>query len=280
MKLKVGDLIVVREDDVAAGWAIIQSIDVKHVTHETERCPSCKRSRPRKRKNLHPEYVCESCGLEFTETELYVTIDPVTEFQANYIDTWNESDRVVHFKEIEQYQIGNGRMNSMRQLDMSRIQGLIDKMTGPAFDYKALFSPQDMELIVGGHQVVTTRRRRGQRQFRFAMLDRYGETCAVSGTQPPQVLEAAHLYSFAKIATHRSDGGLLLRRDYHALFDKHFITINPSTWQIIADPYLKQFDNYSKLNGSDIQISDNLRPDISLIEEHCELTLGVMASRR
>jgi hypothetical protein len=69
-------------------------------------------------------------------------------------------------------------------------------------------------------------------------LIRYGERCAFSGVQPPQVLEAAHLYSFAKRPEHRRDSGLILRRDYHALFDAKLVAVNPESLKIEIAPRL------------------------------------------
>jgi len=279
LQVKAGDLLVVRQDSYSAGWGIVQYIEVLSTTRTNERCPACKRTSIKIRATKQPPYVCENCRTEFEASNLVLTVDPVTEYRAHYGETWHEAARPVHFKKIEEFQLKSGRMNAIRQLDMNKVQGLLDLMTGPSFDFKQLYSNQELELIVGGHQEVVTRRRRGQRQFRFEMLDRFGENCALSGSQPPQVLEAAHLYSYAEVGKHRADGGLILRRDFHALFDSNFITIDPASWKVKADPYLRSYESYRALDGAELQIASELRPNEGLLSEHFDFTTRVIAAR-
>lgn len=279
-QVKIGDLVVIRQDDFAAGWAIIQDIDVVQEPKATRRCPSCKRatvSLPRKTKI--PSVKCNNCGAECDESEVSVTLDMVTKMRAIYRDTWHEAQALVEYPRITQFQKGPKDQNSIRELQAENIQTLLNEMSGPKFKIEELYTPQDLQLLTGGHQEVIVRRRRGQRQFRFEMIRRYGETCAISGIQPPQVLEAAHLYSYATHGTHRSDGGLLMRRDFHSLFDANFITIDPNSWQIVADPYLKNFTSYSKLDGADLVVPTEVRPSTQLITEHFEKTLRSIRSR-
>lgn len=63
------------------------------------------------------------------------------------------------------------------------------------------------------------------------------------------VLEAGHLYSYAKEGEHHQDGGLLLRRDVHALFDNGHLAVDPSTWRIDVLPQARAFDAYGPLHG-------------------------------
>lgn len=88
------------------------------------------------------------------------------------------------------------------------------------------------EKITGGHTSGVRKNRIGQQRFREALLARHGEVCAFTGMQPPASLEAAHLVPYSTNAKHDVKEGLLLRRDLHALFDRHLITIDPDTWSI------------------------------------------------
>lgn len=278
-QLKVGDLVIVRQDDFAAGWAIVQSIEVAQSTKRTKRCPSCKQTDLSFRTRKLPAVKCSNCLLEFSEEEVFLTIDPVTKFCAVYRDTWHDAARPVHYSRISEFQLNNNKINSIRELDSARIQVLLNEIDGPNFDIHALYTPQDLQLIVGGHDEVIVKRRRGQRQFRFEMMQKYGEVCAMSGMQPPQVLEAAHLYSYASVGTHRTDGGLLLRRDLHSLFDKFFLTVDPTTWKVKADPYLKSFETYRNLDGRSILVGAETRPSESLMGDHFELASRAMFAR-
>ena len=279
-QVKIGDVVIVRQGDFAAGWAIIQSVEVTQAPKITRRCPKCKQTELSVRKTKIPAVKCQNCGEEFAEIEAYVTTDTVTQLCAVYRDTWHEAARPVHYSRIADFQVNNARMNAIRELDGLRIQTLLNEMTGPKFDFRTLYTPQDIQLIVGGHQEVIMKRRRGQRQFRFEMMQRFGEECAISGVQPPQVLEAAHLYSYANVGVHRTDGGLLLRRDLHSLFDNFFITIDPVDWKVKADPYLKGFESYRHLDGHSVLLQDDRRPSELLVGEHFEQANRAMLSRR
>jgi len=70
------------------------------------------------------------------------------------------------------------------------------------------------------------------------MLVRFGERCAFSGVQPPQVLEAAHLYSFAK---RRSIEGMVdssCVATTTQLFDAKLVAVNPESLKIEIAPRL------------------------------------------
>lgn len=68
----------------------------------------------------------------------------------------------------------------------------------------------------------------GQAEFRLRLLARYGNVCAFSGPSPTAALEAAHLYSYAAEGRHHDDGGFLLRRDLHRLFDLGLLAVEPA----------------------------------------------------
>ena len=78
-----------------------------------------------------------------------------------------------------------------------------------------------------GHRQTLTRVRIGQAAFRKQLLDQFGEVCALTGPCPAEVLEAGHLYSYSKLGRHHKHGGLLLRRDVHALFDRGRLAVDP-----------------------------------------------------
>jgi hypothetical protein len=160
--------------------------------------------------------------------------------------------------------------NAIRPLESASVSDLLDKISGRDVDIQKDVSDADIDLIVGGHSIGVTRRRRGQREFRFRMLERFGESCAFSGVQPPQVLEAAHLYSFAARPEHKTDGGLLLRRDFHALFDAKLMTINPNNWTLETSPSLSGYSSYRKMDGAPLLVPHELRPDAELVLPHYE----------
>jgi predicted restriction endonuclease len=90
--------------------------------------------------------------------------------------------------------------------------------------------------------------RRGQPQFRKALLAAYEHRCAVTGCNAREVLEAAHIVPYNGHGTNHVRNGLLLRADIHTLFDLGVLRIHPDSLTVELDPSLARTD-YWKLNG-------------------------------
>jgi len=128
------------------------------------------------------------------------------------------------------------------------------------FDAPGFDSSSDVGTSTGPHEVTikggftegSGRRRRGQQAFRKRLLDIVGPICLITGdggSTPDTVLDAAHLYSFAKTGEHLPQGGTLMRKDVHALFDADLIAVDPNNWTVWVSPALDAFDAYSFLRG-------------------------------
>ncbi|WP_051811975.1 HNH endonuclease [Kitasatospora sp. MBT63] len=96
---------------------------------------------------------------------------------------------------------------------------------------------------------MTVRARLGQRAFRQRLLDTHGDDCAFTGPTPRAALDAAHLYSYAINGEHHDDGGLLLRRDLHRLFDLGLLAVNPEELTIDVSDQLAAYPLYADLHG-------------------------------
>lgn len=275
-QVAAGDLIIVREDDYVAGWGFIEFIEVdENSSKEITRCPQCRKTNFSRRKTISPANKCGACSFEFDDPQALVTQEQVTAFRAYYANTWTEAVRPIHFKELEQIIKTRDTFNAIRPLDTASLPQFLDSISGRDVDITSEISDAEVSLILGGHTESIVRRRRGQRQFRFKLIERYGEICAFSGGQPPQVLEAAHLYSFAEKPEHHADGGLLLRRDFHALFDAHLITVNPSSLTIEIAPRLHEYDSYRPLSQQNLVIPSDVRPSAELLEVHYEKSKAI-----
>jgi len=279
-RVRTGDLVVIRVDDDVAGWGIIEHIDVvpnqpKLIT----RCPACKRTRHHRRTRMLPAYKCdnEGCGYEFNDDDAIQQFESVTAFRAYYANTWTEAARPIDFRELAEIQTSASTFNAIRPLNDKLLPAFLDKLSGRDVDISVDIPQEEVGLILGGHTEAVVRRRRGQRAFRFEMMRRYGERCAFSGPQPPQVLEAAHLYSFAKRPEHRSDGGLLLRRDYHALFDAKLVTVNPESMTIEIAPRLEEYPSYRKLRGTPLRLQGESKPSMELLDDHYQQAVRVFS---
>ena len=71
-----------------------------------------------------------------------------------------------------------------------------------------------------------TRHRLGQSAFRVIVTDAYQRRCAITGEKTLPVLEAAHIKPYSLNGPHSVNNGLLLKSDFHTLFDDGYITID------------------------------------------------------
>ena len=76
------------------------------------------------------------------------------------------------------------------------------------------------------YTVTETKHRLGQGAFRVVVADAYNRRCAITGEKTLPVLEAAHIKPYGLGGDHKTSNGILLKSDYHILFDKGYITID------------------------------------------------------
>ncbi|WP_082495484.1 HNH endonuclease [Aeromicrobium sp. Leaf291] len=121
------------------------------------------------------------------------------------------------------------------------------------------------------------RARRGQAQFREALVEAYGARCAVTGSTSLPVLEAAHIKPFAEGGEPRVANGVLLRTDVHTLFDLGVIRVRPDL-SIEVDEKLSGTE-YEPFDGRRLRVpvKSNLQPDRGALRERYEgaTTTGV-----
>ncbi len=81
-------------------------------------------------------------------------------------------------------------------------------------------------------------RREGQGAFRTRMLDAYDGRCAITGEHTEIVLDAAHIQPYLGPRSNHVQNGLLLTKEFHALFDQGYVTITPEH-EVRVSPRLK-----------------------------------------
>jgi HNH endonuclease len=100
--------------------------------------------------------------------------------------------------------------------------------------------PSDSPLFGGARPV---RPRLGQGSFRILVTDAYERRCAVTGEKILPVLQAAHIMPVTQGGRHRVQNGLLLRSDFHTLFDKGYLTVTPSLTMRVSSDLRETFHN-------------------------------------
>lgn len=116
--------------------------------------------------------------------------------------------------------------------------------------------------------------RLGQASFRVLITDAYKRRCAITGESTLMALEAAHIVPYSREGTHDVRNGLLLRADFHRLFDVGLVSITPNM-HIKVSPRIKEacFNGkaYYRLHNaylSQVPEQASLRPDPDRLDWH------------
>ena len=117
------------------------------------------------------------------------------------------------------------------------------------------FSPREGEVDDRYGMPYMTKPRLGQAGFRISVMDAYSYRCAVTEEKTLPVLEAAHIKPYAEGGVHEVSNGILLRSDFHALFDTGYLTFDENYRILISSQIREQFtggESYYKYHGHQI----------------------------
>jgi len=89
----------------------------------------------------------------------------------------------------------------------------------------------------------TIKPRLGQGAFRILVTDAYQRSCAITEEHSLPALEAAHIRPYNEDGPHEVSNGLLLRSDFHRLFDRGYITVTPDYRVRISRRLREEFEN-------------------------------------
>lgn len=99
--------------------------------------------------------------------------------------------------------------------------------------------------------------RLGQGAFRVVVTDAYQRRCAITGEKTLPVLEAAHIKPYSLNGPNAIDNGLLLKSDFHTLFDKGYITIDKEFRINVSQRLYEDYGNgrgYYKYHGQKLLV--------------------------
>lgn len=132
----------------------------------------------------------------------------------------------------------------------------------------------ESELRFGAPQLVNPRL--GQGGFRVVVTEAYARRCAITGERTLPVLDAAHILPYSEHGPHAVSNGLLLRTDFHKLFDMGLVTVTPDLRVEISNRIREEWFNgkaYYRLHGqrlASIPAAADARPSAAFLEWHNE----------
>lgn len=115
--------------------------------------------------------------------------------------------------------------------------------------------------------------REGQGLFRLSLLGAYGGACAITGEHTEPVLDAAHIQDYLGPASNHVQNGLLLTKEWHALYDRGLVTVTPD-YQVRVSPRIRDtWNNGHRYYGYDrkpLRLPEDvaLRPSREALDWH------------
>jgi ribosomal protein S27AE len=249
--MKVNDRIVLWDKQTLLGVSIIEEIDREMSTKSIHTCPNCGASKLKARTKKLPRFYCSKCrnAFENVVTTQKEVLTSRCRHDAAYVDLTGQlsGDQLRHACLSPKSQL------SIRELDWSKFVKLLEEVDPLLQEIEVV--EKRRKINAGGHREVTVRVRIGQQNFRKLLLAKFGPICAFTGPLPKEAIDAAHLYSYAKLARHDDMGGLLLRKDLHVFFDKGLIAVNPTELRLDLADSLMSYPSYKSLQGAPLKVT-------------------------
>lgn len=250
--VRASDIVALWDKHSLIGVSVVERIDPGEGPKTIYRCKECKKASIKRRKGKRPLFRChnQNCKAEFD--------DPLTEtvrvdtYRSVHDAAWRPLSGVLSGQQLRALCEKPGSQHAIRPLRWDDFAAAL-VAAGRSADVDTV--EQRSDRAGNGHKQVLTRVRVGQPAFRRQLLSQFGEVCALTGSCPRDVLEAGHLYSYAKLGKHHTHGGVLLRRDIHELFDRGKLAIHPDLLTISVDDRLNGFAMYSELAGRSVQVA-------------------------
>ena len=244
----VGDSIILWDKKYLLGVSVIDVLEISDGEKKRYRCPDCNKTKMQTRKKK-PPYWCPECKKGVTNPVMEMI--EVTTYKSYHESSWVDLEGKLDGRQLRSLCYKPKSQGSIREIHWDRFQLALGGSLGTSV---AKIASSKEKSIPSGHKTRLIKARRGQAEFRKRLVKKYGDTCALSGPAPSDVLDAAHLYSYAERGVHNDLGGLLIRKDLHRLFDLGLITVNPKSLKINVDKTLSNYPIYQSLNGNMIAV--------------------------
>lgn len=170
--------------------------------------------------------------------------------------------------------IMRGRYYDTERVDGAKLWSSVHERLADTTEGTAASVAEESESRYG--EPVLVKPRLGQGAFRVLVTDAYRRRCAITGENTLPVLEAAHILPFAERGPNRVSNGLLLRSDFHKLFDLGLVTVTADLKIEVSRRIREEWFNgkaYYRLHGEslvNVPHSVALRPDRELLRWHNE----------
>jgi putative restriction endonuclease len=295
-QLSVGDLVFLRNKQEVLGAACVEEIHCMANSSKTrQRCPMCRATGIKHRKRSS-DWRCHKCSSEFVEP-LTETVE-VLAFEAVYENTFVPLLKAVPLSVLKAAILRPSDQMSIAEVNFSAMENVL------AINHPSMINL--IERFVSSHSlapedaagarerskttsicdtyvpsILDTRKavlrnilaRRGQKQFRDGLINRYGAACMVSGCSFLGVLEAAHIDAYRGDEHNHLENGLLLRADLHTLFDLGLLAVDPDSFEVRLSRHVRSIADYATLDHVRLRVSPECRPSRTALKNRWALFL-------
>lgn len=161
--------------------------------------------------------------------------------------------------------------------DPIRAQVLLDRIAADAIptpeDLAEYYEPLDVDERTWVDRPVAERE--GQGTFRLRLLDSYGR-CAITGERTRPVLDSAHIQPYLGPRSNHVQNGMLLTKEFHALFDRGYVAVTPDYTVKVSEALREHWENgvrYYAYDGKPLRRLPDVaahRPSPAALEWHVE----------
>ena len=128
------------------------------------------------------------------------------------------------------------------------------------------------------HYLALVQRRTGQARFRESVLDAYASRCTLCRLRHRELLDAAHIVSYAEGGTHPVTNGLSMCKIHHAAYDANIVGVRPDGVAEVRGDVLEEKDGpmlrhgLQEIHGVRIHLPRVLekRPSVNALERRYE----------
>lgn len=213
--------------------------------------------------------------LKYRENKGQTQIDPsITCIVVNQPFFFNENDRIPAPEDWSPC-IVRGKVYDNQEGEGARLWKKVQaKLNGVFPDISEIESTSFPEESGRYGSPYLRRNRLGQGAFQVIVTDAYNRQCAITGERVLPVLDAAHIKPFSESGPNRVNNGLLLRVDWHRLFDRFYITVvkdsKTKDFRIeVSKRIREEFENggyYYGFHGEPLKVLPSEAGDLPAIE--------------
>lgn len=171
--------------------------------------------------------------------------------------------------------IVRGKYYDTAEADGSALWGMVEQRTMIAEPRRVVDRVRDSARPRYGPPTITMPRL-GQGAFRVVVMDAYRRRCSITGESTLPTLEAAHILPFSENGSNEPSNGMLMRSDFHKLFDAGLVTVTPELRVEVSSRIKEEWFNgraYYRLHGETLRsVPDepSFRPNTEMLRWHNE----------